>query len=164
MSRKHEVFPSTIAGQQARLRAISAAIAAGRELYVSEKDFLVQSLKAIADGQDANTVLGVASKRGRRKSRKAAEALFVRELDMAWIRAAMQPVSKGGLGLTLDDAIRELASDELGLPSGRTYETLLQIWKKEPKLRKSVALLPLELYPDERLIELVSEPAGGSEI
>ena len=53
---------------QAKLRKLANQLVHNKELSAVDKKFLVQALSVIADGEDAETALGVKAKKGERKN------------------------------------------------------------------------------------------------
>ena len=143
----------TIVEKQNRLRAIATDLKAG-SLTAEDKDFLCGALFRIADGEDAKTALDVKGKKGVRSSKASHEAQRISSLKtrfaLGFIKAAMEPVidvddrlcvQKGGLGLTLEEAIGLIG--EFGLFSfSLTEETLKTYWRKHPELQNLEIHLP----------------------
>ena len=110
---------------QARLRKIATHISSDAPLSDEDQAFLVTALQTIANGEDAETALGVKAKKGERKSRHIMNTEFNKQLFFGWIATAIAPESEGGLGLSLKDAVSKASKDWPSLPS---EESLLRQW------------------------------------
>ncbi len=110
---------------QARLRKIATHISSDAPLSDEDQAFLVTALQTIANGEDAETALGVKAKKGERKSHYARNTEFSKQLIFGWIATAIAPETDGGLGLSLKDAVSKVVKDWSGLPS---QESLLRQW------------------------------------
>ena len=110
---------------QARLRRIATHISSDAPLSDEDQAFLVTALQTIANGEDAETALGVKAKKGERKSHYARNTEFSKQLIFGWIATAIAPETDGGLGLSLKDAVSKVVKDWSGLPS---QESLLRQW------------------------------------
>ena len=110
---------------QARLRKIATHISSDAPLSDEDLTFLVTALQTIANGEDAETALGVKAKKGERKSRHIMNTEFNKQLFFGWIATAIAPESEGGLGLSLKDAVSKASKDWPSLPS---EESLLRQW------------------------------------
>ena len=110
---------------QARLRRIATHISSDAPLSDEDLTFLVTALQTIANGEDAETALGVKAKKGERKSRHIMNTEFNKQLFFGWIATGIAPESEGGLGLSLKDAVSKAAKDWPGLPS---EESLRRQW------------------------------------
>ena len=110
---------------QARLRKIATQISSDAPLSDEDQAFLVTALQTIANGEDAETALGVKAKKGERKSRHIMNTEFNKQLFFGWIATAIAPESEGGLGLSLKDAVSKASKDWPSLPS---EESLLRQW------------------------------------
>ena len=110
---------------QARLRKIATHISSDAPLSDEDQAFLVTALQTIANGEDAETALGVKAKKGERKSHYARNTEFNKQLFFGWIATAIAPESEGGLGLSLKDAVSKAAKNWPSLPS---EESLLRQW------------------------------------
>ncbi len=108
------------------------------------RQFLIKAFNRIGQGEDANKALGVTGKRGERRTREQALKRFNIRSDLAWIAAAIRPISEDGLGLTFQQAIDEIASDMNGGPGSRfTSETLKNSWNENPEWRTPTHSLPI---------------------
>ena len=110
---------------QARLRRIATHISSDAPLSDEDRAFLITALQTIANGEDAETALGVKAKKGERKSRHIMNTEFNKQLFFGWIATAIAPESEGGLGLSLKDAVSKASKDWPSLPS---EESLLRQW------------------------------------
>lgn len=110
---------------QARLRKIATQISSDAPLSDEDQAFLVTALQTIANGEDAETALGVKAKKGERKSHYARNTDFNKQLFFGWIKVAIAAESDGGLGLSLKDAVQKARLDWPSLPS---EETLIRQW------------------------------------
>ena len=119
---------------QARLRKIATHISSDAPLSDEDQAFLVTALQTIANGEDAETALGVKAKKGERKSHYARNTEFSKQLIFGWIATAIAPEDEdpheSGLGLSLKDAVRKAAKDWPSLPS---EESLLRQWNDARK-------------------------------
>ena len=70
---------------QARLRKIATHISSDAPLSDEDQAFLVTALQTIANGEDAETALGVKAKKGERKSHYARNTEFSKQLIFGWI-------------------------------------------------------------------------------
>ena len=84
---------------QARLRRIATHISSDAPLSDEDRAFLITALQTIANGEDAETALGVKAKKGERKSRHIMNTEFNKQLFFGWIATGIAPESEGGLGL-----------------------------------------------------------------
>jgi hypothetical protein len=127
-----------------RARKIAADLEDGT-LGVDERQFLIQALRRIGDGEDANEVLGVKAKRGERKSkesrRKAEQVIF----DLPFISSLMSP-PPDGWGLTFDEALERAAKT-----SSLSEDTLRTYWFNNPHLRGPRFAPPISAYPIRRM-------------
>jgi hypothetical protein len=89
---------------QARLKKIAGQISKDKKLGTEDKEFLVNALSEISNGEDVEIALDVKAKRGERKSKAMSDSELHRKVALAWIATAIAPESEGGLGLTLKDA------------------------------------------------------------
>ena len=110
---------------QARLRRIATHISSDAPLSDEDRAFLITALQTIANGEDAETALGVKAKKGERKSRHIMNTELNKQLLFGWIATGIAPESEGGLGLSLKDAVSKVAKDWPGLPS---EESLRRQW------------------------------------
>jgi hypothetical protein len=136
----------TIQDRQNRLRNIAIALRSG-DLTTEDTDFLSGALIRIADGEDAKTVLNIKAKRGERSSKSSHEAQKNSEkrriFALGWIAKAKAPEVKGGLGLTLEEAIGLLGENSIvGKRFGLTEETLKTYWSQNPDLQNLEMNLP----------------------
>ena len=143
---------------QYNLRFIANELESGRNLSECLHKFLVDCLWRIGKGEDANAVFQVKPARGERRSNRNKIQPFKVSMALAWIATAIAPSEDGGLGLTLDDAIAQIASvsDETTgstktAPWGRyTEETLRYHWTHNPEMQRQEFPQPIELLPNRR--------------
>lgn len=101
---------------QKRLKNIAKSLSNGQKLSDLDNQFLINALKNISDGLDAETELGVKALKGERKSRQTRVAKINSELLNGWIAVAITPETEGGLGLTLKDAVSKVKAEWPNLP------------------------------------------------
>ena len=101
---------------QKRLKNIAKSLSNGQKLSDLDNQFLINALKNISDGLDAETELGVKALKGERKSRQTRVAKINSELLNGWIAVAITPETEGGLGLTLNDAVSKVKAEWPNLP------------------------------------------------
>ena len=122
---------------QARLRKIATQISSDAPLSDEDQAFLVTALQTIANGEDAETALGVKAKKGERKSHYARNTEFSKQLIFGLIATAIAPEDEdpheSGLGLSLKDAIAQASKDWPNLPS---EESLRRQWNDVRKQQK----------------------------
>ena len=114
---------------QATLRKISKDIADELPLSKEDRTFLSTALMQIASGEDAESALGVKTKRGERKGAHDRRTKIDLVHAMGWIASAIQPIENGGLGYTLKKAISEAKFYYSLLPS---EDSLLRYWNDYP--------------------------------
>ena len=102
---------------QTRIRNIAKTLSDDEKLSDLDKEFLINSLQNIADGNDAEKELDVKAKKGERKSRHTRVAKINSTLINSWLATAIAPVNEGGLGLTLKDAVSLIKVEWPNLPS-----------------------------------------------
>ena len=102
---------------QKRLKNIAKSLSNGQKLSDLDNQFLINALKNISDGRDAETELGVKALKGERKSRQTRVAKINSELLNGWIAVAITPETEGGLGLTLKDAVSKVKAEWPNLPA-----------------------------------------------
>lgn len=102
---------------QKRLKNIAKSLSNGQNLSDLDNQFLINALKNISDGLDAETELGVKALKGERKSRQTRVAKINSELLNGWIAVAITPETEGGLGLTLKDAVSKVKAEWPNLPA-----------------------------------------------
>jgi hypothetical protein len=146
------------ASKKLKFEAAAAFIEAST-LPSMTRDWLVEAFRQIADGKDANEVLGV--KRSRGKPRRADPHVdFKLMAAMSFIAAVMRPEPPAdltliadddefdyGQGLSFDEAI-DLATGSIedgGL--GYSEETLRHYWSNNPPLRSPTFRPPAVLLP-----------------
>lgn len=136
---------------QYRLRDIANKLENGAGLTPSDSEFLVESLKRIAQGADANEVLGVKAKRGERKTAREIAKKDKARSAIAWIASVIRSEKEGGLGISFDDAIARAAEKRSGEANFRlTDETLRTYWTSHPEWRTPKFDRPLSTLPDLR--------------
>ena len=102
---------------QTRIRNIAKTLSDDEKLSDLDKEFLINALQNIADGNDAEKELDVKAKKGERKSRRTRVAKINSTLINGWLATAIAPVNEGGLGLTLKDAVSLIKVEWPNLPS-----------------------------------------------
>ena len=102
---------------QTRIRNIAKTLSDDEKLSDLDKEFLINALQNIANGNDAEKELGVKAKKGERKSRHTRVAKINSTLVNGWLATAIAPVNEGGLGLTLKKAVSLIKAEWPNLPS-----------------------------------------------
>jgi hypothetical protein len=136
---------------QYRLRKLAMDVEDGVALLPSEQAFIVNALKRIGEGGDANGALGVKANRGERKTSEQVAKRWKRRFAMAWIASAISPEEEEGLGMTLQQAIEELAKSEPGKFSfGLSEDTLQNYWNNHPEMHSRLFGPPISSLPIRR--------------
>ena len=124
---------------QKRLKNIAKSLSNGQKLSDLDNQFLINALKNISDGLDAETELGVKALKGERKSRQTRVAKINSELLNGWIAVAITPETEGGLGLSLKDAVSKVKAEWPNLPVEesirRKWNNVRQIQEIEFKIK-----------------------------
>lgn len=107
---------SVIKGQ-ARLKKIADQIKEGALLDPDDRLFLSNALSDISNGEDAEVALNVKAKRGERKSKVHKSRQYNDPFMYALIATAIAPEDKGGLGMTLKDAVTLVRENFPNLPA-----------------------------------------------
>ena len=118
---------------QKRLKNIAKSLSNGQKLSDLDNQFLINALKNISDGRDAETELGVKALKGERKSRQTRVAKINSELLNGWIAVAITPETEGGLGLTLKDAVSKVKAEWPNLP---VEESIRRKWNDVRKIQE----------------------------
>ena len=118
---------------QKRLKNIAKSLSNGQNLSDLDNQFLINALKNISDGLDAETELGVKALKGERKSRQTRVAKINSELLNGWIAVAITPETEGGLGLTLKDAVSKVKAEWPNLP---VEESIRRKWNDVRKIQE----------------------------
>ena len=118
---------------QKRLKNIAKSLSNGQNLSDLDNQFLINALKNISDGLDAETELGVKALKGERKSRQTRVAKINSELLNGWIAVAITPETEGGLGLTLKDAVSKVKAEWPNLP---VEESIRRKWNNVRKIQE----------------------------
>ena len=118
---------------QTRIRNIAKTLSKDEELSGVDKKFLINALQNIADGSDPAIQLGVTAKKGERKSRQTRVAKINRALVHGWLATAIAPENKGGLGLTLRDAVSLIKAEMPNLPS---EQSIRRYWNDVRKIQE----------------------------
>ena len=118
---------------QKRLKNIAKSLSNGQKLSDLDNQFLINALKNISDGRDAETELGVKALKGERKSRQTRVAKINSELLNGWIAVAITPETEGGLGLTLKDAVSKVKAEWPNLP---VEESIRRKWNNVRKIQE----------------------------
>ena len=118
---------------QKRLRNIAKTLSNDQKLSDLDNQFLINALKNISDGLDAETEPGVKALKGERKSRQTRVAKINSELLNGWIALAITPETEGGLGLTLKDAVSKVKAEWPNLP---VEESIRRKWNDVRKIQE----------------------------
>lgn len=118
---------------QKRLKNIAKSLSNGQKLSDLDNQFLINALKNISDGRDAETELGVKALKGERKSRQTRVAKINSELLNGWIAVAITPEAEGGLGLSLKDAVSKVKAEWPNLP---VEESIRRKWNNVRKIQE----------------------------
>ena len=118
---------------QKRLRNIAKTLSNDQKLSDLDNQFLINALKRISDGHDAEIELGVQALKGERKSRQTRLAKINGELLNGWIAVAITPETEGGLGLTLKDAVSKVKAEWPSLP---VEESIRRKWNDVRKIQE----------------------------
>ena len=118
---------------QKRLKNIAKSLSNGQNLSDLDNQFLINALKNISDGLDAETELGVKALKGERKSRQTRVAKINGELLNGWIAVAITPETEGGLGLTLKDAVSKVKAEWPNLP---VEESIRRKWNDVRRIQE----------------------------
>ena len=110
---------------QARLKKIAGQISDNTQLNPEDKDFLVNALHAIADGQKAEVAMNVKAKRGERRSKFHQSRKYNDPFMYGLIASAILPENDGGLGMTLKDAVTMVKREFPDLPD---EASIRRIW------------------------------------
>jgi hypothetical protein len=116
---------------QKRIRNIAKTLSNDEELLVVDRQFLINALQNIANGDDAETELGVKAKKGERKGKHAKDVKITMQYIHGWIATAIAPEAEEGLGLTLKDAVAHLKKNwPTNLPA---EATIIRYWNNVRK-------------------------------
>ena len=118
---------------QKRLKNIAKSLSNDQKLSDLDNQFLINALKNISDGLDAETELGVKALKGERKSRQTRVAKINSELLNGWIAVAITPEAEGGLGLSLKDAVSKVKAEWPNLP---VEESIRRKWNNVRKIQE----------------------------
>ena len=133
----------------------------GKELSILDTGFLIQALRKIGEGGDANVALRLKVRKGERKHPANTAKTNQRRFALSYIATLIAPVSEGGLGMTPEDAIDDAAKKFKGQANfGYTVETLTNYWNNHPEWRTRDFPRPIETLPDRAQYEaeLTTEP------
>ena len=108
---------------QRRLRDIAQNMEDNTPLSEVDKHFLIEALKRIAFGENAELALNVQAKRGERKGQADQLRKLNDQFIFTWIHAATMSEEDGGLGLTVKEAASIIKQNFPNLP---TEETLIR--------------------------------------
>ena len=120
---------SVIKGQR-RLRNIARNLEDNTALSEGDKQFLINALKQISFGENAETALQVKAKRGERNSYANQLRKFNDQLIFSWIYTATMSEKDGGLSLTIKEAASVIKENFPNLP---TEETLVRQYNSAKK-------------------------------
>ncbi len=142
--RGSDTKPSLLQMNLYRLRRIAMDLEDSATLSESDRFFLINAFLDINRGIDANEALGVKAKRGQRKTFDSRA-----QLVMTWIAAVIKPISEGGLGMSVDDAIEEAARTRKNEASfGLSLETIRYYWTHGIHGNSTQMARPIETLPD----------------
>ena len=110
---------------QTRIRNIAKTLSDDEKLSDLDKEFLINALQNIANGNDAEKEFGVKAKKGERKSRHTRVAKINSTLVNGWLATAIAPVNEGGLGFTLKKAVSLIKAEWPNRPS---EQSILRKW------------------------------------
>ena len=113
----------TVREGQRRLRDIAQNLEDNTPLSEVDKHFLIEALKRIAFGENAELALNVQAKQGERKGQADQLRKFNDQFIFTWIHAATMSEEDGGLGLTVKEAASIIKQNFPNLP---TEETLIR--------------------------------------
>lgn len=120
---------SVIKGQR-RLRNIARNLEDNTALSEVDKQFLINALKQISFGENADIALQVRAKRGERNSNRNRLRKFNDQLIFSWIYTATMPEKDGGLGMTIKEAASVIKENFPNLP---TEDTLVRQYSTAKK-------------------------------
>lgn len=126
-----------------RARRIAADIE-DKTLTEPDQSFLIQALRRIGEGEDANTVFQTRAGRGQKKSLKSRQKAERLTFILPWISSVIRP-HPDGRGLDLEDAFSE-AAEEFGL----SEDSLRTYWFDYPMLREPSFSPPISSLPIRR--------------
>lgn len=116
---------------QRRLRDIAQNLEDNTPLSEVDKHFLIEALKRIAFGENAELALNVRAKRGERKGQADQLRKFNDQFIFTWIHAATMSEEDGGLGLTVKEAASIIKQNFPNLPTEETLIRQYSTVKKE---------------------------------
>jgi hypothetical protein len=124
---------------QKRIRNIAKTLSNDEELLVVDRQFLINALQNIANGDDAETELGVKAKKGERKGKHAKDVKITMQYIHGWIATAIAPEAEEGLGLTLKDAVARLKKNgpQTFLLKQRSFATGTMLGKRKEEILRS---------------------------
>jgi hypothetical protein len=146
---------------QYRLRKIAMELEFGKELSIPDTCFLIQALRKIGEGGDANVAFQLNVRKGERTSPAHTAKTNQRRFALSYLATLIAPESEGGFGMTLEDAIDDAAKKFKGQANfGYTAETLKNYWNNYPEWRTRDFPRPIETLPDRAQYEaeLTTEP------
>lgn len=116
---------------QRRLRDIAQNLEDNTPLSEVDKHFLIEALKRIAFGDNAELALNVQATRGERKGLADQLRKFNDQFIFTWIHAATMSEEDGGLGLTVKEAASIIKQNFPNLPTEETLIRQYSTVKKE---------------------------------
>ena len=134
---------------QYRLRKMAMELEFGKELSILDTGFLIQALRKIGEGGEANVALRLKVRKGERKTPANTAKINQRRFALSYIATLIAPEREGGFGMTLKDAIEDAAKKSKGQANfGYTDETLMNYWNNHPEWRTRDFPRPIETLPD----------------
>lgn len=119
-----------------RLWKIGESLLNDEAISEEDRQFLGNALINIGYGADARDQLQTKPKRGERSFATSWERELRNRYALGWIAAAKASVEDGGLGLTLDEAIKLLEKSANGRnPFSIDPDTVRKYWNNRPDRR-----------------------------
>lgn len=115
-----------------RLIALADILAGADSLSTSDRLFLSDFLRKVANGEPPHQALGLKKNPGRPPDDNT---LHMKQFALSWLATANAPIEDGGLGLSLEEARGLIGEHDLNA-FGFTEETLKTYWKKNKPLRE----------------------------
>lgn len=121
----------SVRNSQRRLRNIAQNLEDNIQLSEVDKHFLIDALKQIASGENAQLALDVKAKPGERNGHADQIRKFNDQFIFSWIHTATMLEEDGGLGLTIKEAASFIKQNFPNLPSEETLIRQYSTAKKE---------------------------------